>query len=121
MTKGSDTAGSLSGAWTLSDGGRDALKTGAAAEITLEIADGQASGFGGCNRYNTSVAVDGTTVTFGPIAATKRGCPGDAGATEVAYFEALSTAQSATFDGDALVLQLADGSTLRYARAASTP
>lgn len=44
--------------------------------------DGKVEGNGGCNRFFGSVEIDGETLAFGPLAATKMLCPGPASETE---------------------------------------
>lgn len=41
---------------------------------TLRIEDGQAAIFAGCNSGSASVEVGETTITFGPVAITKKSC-----------------------------------------------
>ena len=49
-------------------------------------------GSGGCNTYRGDFAVDGETISIGPLASTKRGCPGPAGEIETTYLAALDAA-----------------------------
>ena len=42
-------------------------------------ADGRVEGFAGCNTFQGPYRAGGTTVTFGPLATTRRACPGDRG------------------------------------------
>ncbi|MEU9142322.1 META domain-containing protein [Streptomyces sp. NPDC048349] len=44
--------------------------------------DGAASGSLGCNRFSAKAAVDGSTVTFGPLTTTRMACEGAAGEVE---------------------------------------
>ncbi len=72
---------------------------------TIEFgADGTVSGFAGCNRYNGSYSLDGTTLSFGPLAATKMGCPPPASEVEAAFLQAMSGVTSFTLAPDRLVL-----------------
>lgn len=43
---------------------------------TMEMtADGKVTGYAGCNNYRSTYALDGNTVTFGPVMSTKMACP----------------------------------------------
>ncbi|MET9320136.1 META domain-containing protein [Streptomyces sp. NPDC003038] len=53
------------------------------ARFTL-AADSTASGSLGCNRFNAKAAVDGPSVTFGPLTTTRIACAGPAGEVEQA-------------------------------------
>ena len=89
--------------WTLAD----------SPAITLQFADGRASGSGGCNQYNATYTASGSALTFGPIASTKRAClEDDRNRQEVAYFEALSKVASYSMTADRLTLRDAAGATL---------
>ncbi|MGP3687502.1 META domain-containing protein [Streptomyces sp. IBSNAI002] len=44
--------------------------------------DGAASGSLGCNRFSAKATVDGSSVTFGPLTATRMACEGPAGELE---------------------------------------
>ena len=81
--------------------------------ITLQFADGRISGSGGCNQYHATYTASGSTLTFGPIAATKRAClEDDRNRGEVAYFEALSKVASYFATADRLTLRDAAGAVL---------
>ncbi|MGR4881805.1 META domain-containing protein [Streptomyces sp. LARHCF249] len=51
------------------------------ARFTL-TADGAASGSLGCNRFSAKAAVEGSSVTFGPLTTTRMACEGPAGEVE---------------------------------------
>ncbi|MET9609691.1 META domain-containing protein [Streptomyces sp. NPDC006512] len=51
------------------------------ARFTL-AADGAASGSLGCNRFSAKATVDGPSVTFGPLTATRMACEGPTGEVE---------------------------------------
>src|SRR5215213_4835986 len=60
-------------------------------EVTLLMTFTKAAGSGGCNQYSAGYTSDGnSTLTFGPIAATRMACAGNGGTSETAYFAALS-------------------------------
>jgi heat shock protein HslJ len=57
---------------------------------TLEFgADGQVSGFAGCNQFNAPYAISGTDLTLGSLATTKMACTRPGSAVESTYLEAL--------------------------------
>lgn len=87
-------------------------------EITLTFQDGQATGSAGCNTYEAEYSDDGTTVAFGPAAATEMACVTPAGVMEQEqrYLQFLDTAAYHVVgsqlwlrrpDGHALVLSAA--------------
>ena len=86
------------------------LVTGTA--ITLSIgADGRATGSAGINRYFGKAAIgEGDTITFGPMASTRRGGPPKAMAQERAYLKQLQTASRWKVHGNSLVLTGNDNS-----------
>jgi heat shock protein HslJ len=52
--------------------------------------DGSVTGSTGCNTFNAEVTIDGTELTFGPLATTRMACTDDAAAQqEQAYLAAL--------------------------------
>ncbi len=67
--------------------------------LTLDPEQGRASGTGGCNGFNGSYEVDGDTIRFGEIAATRMMCP-EGMDTEDGFFYALEAARTyAVVDG----------------------
>ncbi|ODT78350.1 MAG: hypothetical protein ABS76_24260 [Pelagibacterium sp. SCN 64-44] len=92
---------------TTSIGGRPVLE---ARPVTLSIAaDQRASGHGGCNNYFAEASIVGTTISFGPAAATRMACPPEVMAQENAYFTALAAVASFALDGTSLRLLDAAG------------
>ncbi|MGO3326159.1 META domain-containing protein [Gordonia sp. (in: high G+C Gram-positive bacteria)] len=71
-------------------------------------AEGTLRGFTGCNRMTGEATVAGSRptqkVTFGPIATTRKACPGEAGDIERAVLAVLSGEATATVDGDRMRL-----------------
>ena len=65
--------------------------------------DGQVVGSGGCNRFFGGYTVDGNAIRIGPIASTKKGCPGKY-KLETSFLAALQTAKTFDWDGSKLVL-----------------
>ncbi len=87
----------------------------------LILADGTASGFGGCNQFTTSYTLAGTALSFGVPASTMMACGDPAMAFESVYLGALPTVASYTITGD--TLELLDGTgtvALTYAAAATS-
>lgn len=86
--------------------------------VTMDMAAGEISGSGGCNRYNGSYTQSGYTLTFGPTAMTRMACaPADMDA-EARFGKALGSVTSYSFSsngelqmfsGNALVLQAGRG------------
>ncbi|MCF8571791.1 META domain-containing protein [Gordonia sp. HY002] len=71
-------------------------------------AEGTLRGFTGCNRMTGEATVTGTRPTqkvmFGPIATTRKACPGEAGDIERSVLAVLSGEATATVDGDRMRL-----------------
>lgn len=78
----------LSGEWMLQQMNGETLDE---LTVSLEIQGTQISGVGFCNNYNTTMTIDGASLTVNPaIAATKMMCPeGDTMQREQTYFETL--------------------------------
>jgi heat shock protein HslJ/uncharacterized membrane protein len=73
------------------------------AQATLEFpTDGRASGNGSCNGFNGVVTVDGNTIQFAGIAATRKACAEAVMRQEDAYFEALREAERFETEGETL-------------------
>lgn len=87
-----------------------------ASDVTLDIADGTASGRGPCNSYNLPFTVDGTDLTTGPIASTKMACEGARNKAEADYFRMLEAVDEVHKEGteDQLVLSGPDDVRLVY-------
>ena len=88
-------------AWRLENlAGADVLD---GAQATLEFAsEGRASGNGSCNRFNGVVTVEGNTIQFGGLAATRMACAEALMRQEDGYFAALGDAERFEVDGEAL-------------------
>ena len=73
--------------------------------ILLDPAQKQATGFAGCNNFFGSYELDGSSLTFGPMGATRMACPDLETGLEMSVFEALeSTRNWKKSDGDLLLL-----------------
>ena len=80
---------------------------------TLEVkADGSVSGKSGCNGFAGASTLQGDSIAFGALAATKMGCPGPQMEQEGRYFAALAASRRYLLDGDTLRLLDAGGATL---------
>jgi heat shock protein HslJ/uncharacterized membrane protein len=78
------------------------------AQATLEFpSEGRASGNGSCNRFNGVVTVEGDTIQFGGIAATRKACADAVMRQEDAYFAALRDAERFEVDGESLRIHTA--------------
>jgi len=75
--------------------------------ITLTIAsDMRASGHAGCNNYFAETSIEGSSIAFGPAAATRMACAPDLMAQESAYLSTLGAITS--FELDNMQLRLLD-------------
>jgi putative lipoprotein len=86
---------------------------------TLTLEEGNASGFGGCNRFRGGYELDGDSITLGPLASTMMACEEPKMATESAFLPALEAADSWAVDGGELVLSSGGEETLRSSAGAS--
>ena len=79
---------------------------------------GSVTGNAGCNTFNGEVTIDGSDLTFGPLATTQMACVEDGVADqEQAFLATLQDATSYTVDNEGrLVIQ--DGGTLTFEVAA---
>ncbi len=91
-------------------------------ELTANFgADGQLSGSAGCNNYTASYQTDGSTITIGPAASTKKACEQAVMDQEQQYLAALSTAATYRIDGNQLELRTAAGAlAATFTRAAAS-
>ncbi len=98
-------AGFVDALWTVTSiGGKPASSE---RPITLTIAsDMRASGHAGCNNYFAETSIEGSTIAFGPAAATRMACTPDLMAQENAYLSALAAVTA--FELGNLQLRLLD-------------
>jgi len=75
-------------------------------------ADGGASGFAGCNKFNSGYTTSGPALSFTNTVSTKMACEGDRMKVEVDLFRALGKAASFALDGGTLTLLNAAGQPL---------
>lgn len=76
---------------------------------TLTIVGDQVSGSTGCNQFHGSVTLAGSTLTFGPLAVTDKGCSGDALRLQDGVLARLKGKLTYTIDHDRLELRRSDG------------
>jgi heat shock protein HslJ len=77
--------------------------------VTLEIADGTASGNAPCNSFTGEVGSSTEGVEFGPLATTRMACsPDSVMELESRYIAGLEAVDTATVDGSTLTLTLND-------------
>ncbi len=82
---------------------------------TLAFEDDKAVGNASCNRYFESYDLDGSSITFGPLASTEMFC-GESGVMEqeMAYLTALQSVDAWTIDGETLSLTAGGSPVLTY-------
>ena len=90
-------------------GGVVSVASGSTVSIAFGT-DGRASGSAGCNNFTAGYTVDGSSLRFGPAAATRKMCP-EAGVMEqeAAFLKALESVATARVEADRLELRTADG------------
>ncbi|MEZ6022796.1 MAG: META domain-containing protein [Hyphomonadaceae bacterium] len=97
--------------WVLSDPHAPA----SAQAPTLEFAEGdRASGFAGCNQWFAQVDTANGGLRFSAIGMTRRACPAPAMEIEQRFGATLAATQSATREGDTLVLMGAEGAPIAH-------
>lgn len=75
--KGIDTS-LLMGEWKLesmADGNVATLFGDKVPTITFDLAENRLGGNAGCNRYNATYKIEGTTIAVGPVMSTRMACP----------------------------------------------
>jgi putative lipoprotein len=99
--------------WTLASGVEDVPADGTP---TLTLADGTASGSGGCNSFTGGYEVDDgkASITIGPLAGTMMACEEPKMTVETTYLAALEAVDAWSIDGDELVLSSDGDETLRF-------
>jgi heat shock protein HslJ len=104
--------------WQLASASGGPLAMAEAKAVTLEFSADQASGNGGCNRYNGSYTLRDGVLALGPVMATKRGCIGAGNEIEAAWFGALAQPLKVSSAGSELQLVTAAGETVTLRPAA---
>jgi len=90
----------------------------APSDAYLQFAEGKLTGSDGCNSLFGDVTITGSQITFGPIATTKKACPGISGTDKLRAV--LTGAVGWHIDDNVLTLTNADGSGLQLQAPADT-
>ncbi|HJK98387.1 MAG TPA: META domain-containing protein [Polyangiaceae bacterium LLY-WYZ-14_1] len=104
----SEAPGSPEGAWVVTELAGQSPGEGPAPTLAIPADGGQVSGQTGCNRYQAELTVTGQRLRLGPVAATKRACPGPRMTTERRFLEALSAVARFELAADGHTLRLFD-------------
>jgi heat shock protein HslJ len=102
--------------WMLTDiAGADGTMTTPLTIPTLAFEDDSASGNASCNQYFGPYEIDGSSISFGPLASTQMFC-GEPGVMEqeAAYLDALARVDTWSMDGETLILSDGDTELLTY-------
>lgn len=97
--------------------GADAVSSVVAPGSITFADDGTVDGSTGCNTFNGSYTVDGASLSIGPLATTKIGCPEDVAAQETVVLLGLDAVSTFTVEGSSLSLMGGDGAFLLGYRA----
>jgi heat shock protein HslJ len=81
------------------------------AQLLLDSAHNKVTGFAGCNDFFGPYELSGAALSFGPLATTRKACPGEAAALEAGFLDVLARTQGWRIEGDVLLL-LDDGNVL---------
>lgn len=106
---------SLAGEWKLISYGSASAPTPADpnTETSLTLGtDGALNGNLGCNTFNGNYEVDGSNVTFSPIASTLMACTDPIMQQESTVFNVLTGTTTFKLDGNTLTVTSADGNTI---------
>jgi heat shock protein HslJ len=95
--------------------GNQAVSTVGGVVAWLRIVDGQAEVDTGCNTGGGDVEVADTTLTFGPMALTKKACEGGAATTEAAMLAVLDGAVDYAIDASELTLDHGENGLILHA------
>ena len=90
----------------------DGQSASVSADATLNFAEGQVSGSGGCNSFTGSFSLGDNNplvMAVGPLAATERACPDPVGSQESVYFVALNNVAHWGYEFGKLALYYGDG------------
>jgi len=84
--------------------------------MLLDPAQKQAAGFAGCNHFFGRYELNGSSLTFGPMGATRMACPDLETGLEASVFEALENTREWKIEGGDLLLLEANGVLARFSR-----
>jgi heat shock protein HslJ len=115
LTYGAASANPLEGEWNVTgyNTGTQAV-TSPIAGTTLTAtftAEGQVGGDAGCNSYSGPYKLDGTSLTVGPLATTRKACEQAIMDQETAFLAALQTPTTVETSGATVTLRDASGAT----------
>lgn len=101
----------LDGKWTFAELSVDgeAVRLPDGSKSFLLIDGTSVSGVSGCNNFSGTAAFDQGTVSFEPLASTRKACLEDVMAFETAFLNLLENAATYEVDGDTLEIGKADG------------
>ncbi len=77
--------------------------------LTLSFEDGQVSGSAGCNSFHGKYSTEGSQLTLGPLATTRRACEEPLMNQEREFLAALASAVTWSIEGNVLDMHRADG------------
>ena len=86
------------------------------AHLVFDAEMGRVAGLGGCNGLTASYTVDGSSLSFGPWAATRKACPAPAMELEARLLAALGAVSTYAIDGETLTVEGAEGPVARFER-----
>jgi heat shock protein HslJ len=106
-------ANPLLGQWNVTgyNNGQEAV-VGPIEGTTLTVAfmpDGTVTGNAGCNGFNGNYTLEGTALTVGPLASTKKACEQEVMDQETQFLTALQTPTTVETSGATVTLRDADG------------
>jgi len=84
--------------------------------ILLDPVKNQVRGFGGCNTFFSSYEREGSSLTFGPVGATRMACPNVAMELETSVFDALESSRTWKKENDSILLIGEDGVLARFSQ-----
>lgn len=104
------------GTWRLESGTTDGVAVPLLPDypVTLIVEGSRVAGTSACNGYGADLVVENGRTVVGQMSSTAMACEPDVMASELAYTAALARVDTATMDGDALVLS-GPGVSLRFA------
>jgi heat shock protein HslJ len=90
----------------INNGKQAVVSTEQGTSVTLEFDDaGGVGGSAGCNRFRASYTIDGTSISIGEAAATRKMCPESVMTQETAYLQALENSSQLRVEGERLELR----------------
>ena len=102
--------------WVVEDIAGAGVIDGSRVTLVLMV-DGQAGGSGGCNSYGGSYLLEGRTIRFEPLAATRMACAEALMEQEQRYFDMLAEVGRFAVAADgALLLMTPEGREIRFRR-----